>query len=91
MIDSELTNSTSGASTTQARIVSPWRLLTVSPASGSLIATTRATAASSVLPIAPQRGSSIDLEQEEVREQQHEQAVVAVGQAEGSLPHCSRP
>ena len=32
-----------------------------------------------------------DLEQEEVREQQHEQALVAVGQAEGSLPHCSRP
>ena len=31
------------------------------------------------------------LEQEEVREEQHEQAVVAVGQAEGSLPHCSRP
>ena len=59
MIDSESTNNTSGASTTHARIVSPWRLLTVSPASGSLIATTSATAARSVLPIAPQRGSSI--------------------------------
>ena len=46
-------------SSTQAPTMTACLRLTVSPASGSLIATTRATAPSSVLTIAPQRKSSI--------------------------------
>ena len=58
MSEAEFTNSTSGASSTHAKIMTPWRRLIVWPVSGSLIATTSAAAASNVLPIAPQRGSS---------------------------------
>jgi hypothetical protein len=53
-----LTSSTIGASATQAATCSQWRRVMRWPVSGSLIATTSATAASSVLATAPQRVSS---------------------------------
>src|SRR5215210_7348578 len=58
MIDSELTTSTTGASSTQIAIVTAWRRLSSWPLAGSLIAITRARAPSSVLPITAQRSSS---------------------------------
>jgi hypothetical protein len=58
MISAESKISTSGARATQAAIWIACRRVIVCPASGSLIATTRASAASTVLPIAPPRGSS---------------------------------
>jgi hypothetical protein len=56
--DAELTKSTIGASATQAPTWRMWRRVSRRPACGSLIATTSATAERSVLPSAPQRGSS---------------------------------
>ena len=58
MIESEVTKSTRGAISTASAIESAWRRLIVCPVSGSLMATTSATAASNVLPITPQRLSS---------------------------------
>ena len=51
-------SSTTSESATQAPIRTHWRRLTRCPVAGSLIATISAAAASSVLPMAPQRASS---------------------------------
>jgi hypothetical protein len=58
MIEAELTRKTSGVSATQPAIVKACRRVIVCPDSGSLIATTSASADRNVLPIAPQRESS---------------------------------
>ena len=60
--------------------------LTRCPVVGSLIATTSATAASSVLPHGAPAQVVDELEQQEVRDQQHEQAGVAVDEADEVVP-----
>jgi hypothetical protein len=74
----ELMTRTRGARATQTPIRSQWLLWTWWPASGSLIATTSAAAEEQSAADRAPAGVVHELEQEEVREQQHEQRRVAV-------------